>query len=167
MRQRAADAGYPELIDYLGPLPRDQLAEHLAAAHVFAGPSRYEGGPGMVYLEAMACGLPVIACAGSGASEVVQAGMTGLLVTPEDVVDLTNKLETLMKILNDRSQWEEQPERMSRSTPTSENAYAKSRSSIFRLSRTLRWMRGFQGDGGCDLLPRGWAPWTSQLLAPL
>ncbi len=97
LRQRADVSGYPDLIDYLGPLPREQLAEHLASSHVFAAPSQYEGGPGMVYLEAMACGLPAIACSGSGASEVVHAGATGLLGEPGDIVDLTNKLEILLE----------------------------------------------------------------------
>jgi glycosyltransferase involved in cell wall biosynthesis len=56
----------------------------------------YEGGPGFVYLEAMACGLPVIACEGSGASEAVLAGETGLLVPPGDVEALTASLRRLL-----------------------------------------------------------------------
>ena len=50
----------------------------------------------MVYLEAMACGLPVIACEGSGASEVVIHQNNGLLVPPEDVNSLINALRLFL-----------------------------------------------------------------------
>jgi glycosyltransferase involved in cell wall biosynthesis len=74
-----------------------QLPEHFSRAHVFAAPSQYEGGPGFVYLEAMACGLPVIACEGSGVAEVVRHGKNGLLVPPEDVPALTTALRSLFR----------------------------------------------------------------------
>jgi glycosyltransferase involved in cell wall biosynthesis len=85
LRARAAGCGLPDLLEFVGFVPREQLARELVRAHVFAAPSRYEGGPGLVYLEAMACGLPVIACAGNGASEVVIPGTSGILVPPGDV----------------------------------------------------------------------------------
>jgi glycosyltransferase involved in cell wall biosynthesis len=44
----------------------------------------------------MACGLPVIACSGSGAAEVVQHGETGLLVAPRDVDGLVEALRRLL-----------------------------------------------------------------------
>jgi glycosyltransferase involved in cell wall biosynthesis len=84
------------MLEQIGFVEREQLPEHLSAAHVFAAPSRYEGGPGFVYLEAMACEVPVIACAGSGAAEVVSPGVTGVLVPPDDVDSLTAALERLL-----------------------------------------------------------------------
>ena len=80
----AVATGRPDLIDLPGFVERSALPEQLARAHVFAAPSEYEGGPGFVYLEAMACGLPVIACSGSGAAEVVQPGENGWPVPPRD-----------------------------------------------------------------------------------
>ena len=80
-----------------GYVPHAQLPQELCRAHVFAAPSRYEGGPGMVYLEAMACGLPVIACAGSGAAEVVSDGATGRLIPPDDPATLAATLRTLLE----------------------------------------------------------------------
>lgn len=56
----------------------------------------YEGGPGFVYLEAMACRLPVIACECSGAAEVVVPEENGLLVPPRDVDALVNALRRLL-----------------------------------------------------------------------
>ena len=95
--QGMADAaGAGELLDFAGFIARDSLPGELAAADVFAAPSQYEGGPGFVYLEAMACGLPVIACAGSGAAEVIRDGETGLLVPPQDVASLTDALRRLL-----------------------------------------------------------------------
>ena len=63
---------------------------------MFAAPSLYEGGPGFVYLEAMACGLPVVATSGSGASEVVIQDENGVLVEPGDAHALAEALEDLL-----------------------------------------------------------------------
>jgi len=96
MRAMAEHSGHSDLLEIVGPVPREKLADHLSRAHVFAAPSQFEGGPGFVYLEAMACGLPVIACSKSGASEVVQPGQNGLLVPPEDPAALCNALRQLL-----------------------------------------------------------------------
>ena len=96
LRELAEGAGAPQLLDEVGFVERERLPEHLSAAHVFAAPSRYEGGPGFVYLEAMACELPVIACAGSGAAECVTPDVTGLLVPPDDVDAVAAALERLL-----------------------------------------------------------------------
>jgi glycosyltransferase involved in cell wall biosynthesis len=94
--ERASASGHPDLLEFAGFAPRTALPAHLARAHVFAAPSLYEGGPGFVYLEAMACGLPVIACAGSGAAEVVIPGANGLLTPPGDVDALAAALRQLL-----------------------------------------------------------------------
>jgi glycosyltransferase involved in cell wall biosynthesis len=96
LRAIAASAGSSDLLELVGFVDHSNLATYLAAAHVFAAPSQYEGGPGLVYLEAMACGVPVIACAGSGASEVVSDGENGFLVERDDVESLTNALGKLL-----------------------------------------------------------------------
>ena len=89
---------FPSLLETPGFIERNALPEHFSRAHIFAAPSQYEGGPGFVYLEAMACGLPVIACAGSGAAEVISPEQTGLLTPAEDVGALA---ELLRRLLND------------------------------------------------------------------
>lgn len=100
---RAAAAGQPELLELAGFRRRDELPDILSRAHLFAAPSIYEGGPGFVYLEAMACGLPVVACSGSGASEVVRHEQNGLLVTPGDANELVSALRRLLTDENLRS----------------------------------------------------------------
>jgi glycosyltransferase involved in cell wall biosynthesis len=99
MRAEVAARGLDNLLDLPGYVHRQDLPEQLSRAHVFAAPSAYEGGPGFVYLEAMACGLPVIACSGSGAAEVIDAGNTGELVPADDAGSL---LKVLRQFLADR-----------------------------------------------------------------
>ncbi len=96
IKGNALAAGLPDLIDLPGYVGREALPAELSKAHVFAAPSQYEGGPGFVYLEAMACGLPVIACAGSGSSEVITHGETGLLAPANDAAALTHALRRLL-----------------------------------------------------------------------
>lgn len=96
LTRRAAAAGRTELLELKGFVPHDELPAHYGRAHVFAAPAPHEPGPGLVYLEAMACGLPVIACAGSGAAEVVQDEETGLLVPAGDADSLVAALRRLL-----------------------------------------------------------------------
>jgi glycosyltransferase involved in cell wall biosynthesis len=96
LRARARDCRQADALEFTGYVPREELASHLAGAHIFAAPSIYEGGPGLVYLEAMACGLPVIACRGNGASEVVRHEESGLLVPPRDVPAVVEALRALI-----------------------------------------------------------------------
>jgi glycosyltransferase involved in cell wall biosynthesis len=96
LKDRAAELGFGQSLVFAGYLLRDELALQLSRAHIFAAPSHYEGGPGFVYLEAMACGLPVIGCSGSGAAEVIRDGDTGYLVPPGDVPALAASLRHLL-----------------------------------------------------------------------
>ena len=74
------------------------LTKYLARCHLLAVPS-YEGF-GIVYLEAMAFGLPVIASNAGAAHEIVEPGVNGFLVQPTDTAGLA---ETLTRCLADRS----------------------------------------------------------------
>ena len=67
-------------------LTRTELIAVLSSATVFACPSIYEP-LGIVNLEAMACGIPVVATATGGIPEVVENEVTGLLVPIEQVLD--------------------------------------------------------------------------------
>jgi glycosyltransferase involved in cell wall biosynthesis len=87
----AADAGFP--VRFLGDIPDDQLGATYAQADIFAMTSMPHKhsveGFGLVYLEAGAHGLPIIAHAIGGVPEAVIDGVTGLLVTPGDLPALT------------------------------------------------------------------------------
>jgi starch synthase len=69
-------------------LPQNELSAVLSAATVFVCPSIYEP-LGIVNLEAMACGLPVVGSATGGIPEVVVDGLTGRLVPIEQLQDGT------------------------------------------------------------------------------
>jgi glycosyltransferase involved in cell wall biosynthesis len=73
---------------------RTDVARLLAAADVFALPSHFEGLP-MSVIEAMLCGLPVVATDISGPREMVVAGETGLLVPPGAADPLAAALQAL------------------------------------------------------------------------
>jgi glycosyltransferase involved in cell wall biosynthesis len=96
IKETAARFNAPALLELSGFVHKSDLPDTLSKAHIFAGPSYYEGGPGFVYLEAMACGLPVIACSGSGIDEIVTNGQNGLLVPPQDVQALTDALDKML-----------------------------------------------------------------------
>jgi len=80
---------------FLGRQPHDRVLERMAACTVFSLPSWSEGF-GIVYLEAMALGKPVIACQGEGPEDFVRHGRTGFLVKPRDVESLVEALDFLL-----------------------------------------------------------------------
>ena len=85
LRERIASAGAAANVDFCGFVGREALPELYRSADVFCSPAVYEGGAANVYIEAMACGCPVIASTAGGAVEVVSNGETGFLVPPNDV----------------------------------------------------------------------------------
>jgi glycosyltransferase involved in cell wall biosynthesis len=71
--------GLEDVVEFLGM--RDDVAEILRQSDVFVRPSHIEGMP-LTILEAMATGLPVVACDVGGVHEIVVHGTTGLIVPP-------------------------------------------------------------------------------------
>ena len=82
-------------VHYLSGLSYSELAACYSACEIFALPSRGEGF-GLVYLEAMACGKPVIGGAHGGAPEVIEDGVTGYLVPHGDPIQLSISIEALL-----------------------------------------------------------------------
>lgn len=81
--QALAEREVPGRYRFLGQLPREELGAVFGAGDVFAFPGIGES-LGMVYLEAQAAGLPVVALADGGVPEVVRHGETGFLIRPGD-----------------------------------------------------------------------------------
>jgi glycosyltransferase involved in cell wall biosynthesis len=79
----AAQLGLSERVHLLGPRRREEVAELLAQADVMVMPGRIEEAFGLVYLEAMAAGVPVVGTATGGASEFCVDG-ENMLVTSTD-----------------------------------------------------------------------------------
>lgn len=89
LEAQARGLGIGDRVRFLGF--RSDVPALLAAFDVFVLPSLYEGLPNAV-LEAMACGRPVVATAVDGTPEVVEDGVTGLLVPPRDPARLSEAL---------------------------------------------------------------------------
>ncbi len=100
LRAEAARSGLR--VSFLGDVPDAELPAVYAGADVFALTSIQHGhsveGFGLVYLEASAQGLPVVAHAVGGVPEAVADGRTGLLVPPDRPADLT---EAFVRVLAD------------------------------------------------------------------
>jgi len=83
-------------------VPADELAAHHCLGDVFAMPCRTRGagldveGLGIVYLEASASGLPVVAGRSGGAPETVREGETGLVVDGRDVEQIATAVGGLL-----------------------------------------------------------------------
>jgi len=85
-------------VHFAGQVPRNQMLQYYHSADIFVFPGIQEG-LGMVYLEAQSAGLPVVACTGWGASEVVGHDQTGLLSAPGDWRQFE---QHVMRLLSDR-----------------------------------------------------------------
>jgi len=91
LRNLAADTGIGAHVTFTAGVPFAELPGHYALGDVFAMPCRTRGGGldveglGIVYLEASAAGLPVVAGDSGGAPETVLAGETGYVVNGRDI----------------------------------------------------------------------------------
>ncbi len=95
LEQLAEGCGVRRHVHFFSGLTYSELAACYSACEIFALPSRGEGF-GLVYLEAMARGKPVIGGAHGGAPEVIDDGRTGYLVHHGDAPQLATSIETLL-----------------------------------------------------------------------
>ena len=123
LEARAAARGLQDGVRFAG---RRDVRPLLAAAEVFVFPSLYEA-VGIALLEAMACALPVVASRTGGIPEVVEDGVSGILVAPGDADDLARALTAL----------ERDPERRRRL-----GVAARARAEAFDVSATVRALEG-------------------------
>jgi phosphatidylinositol alpha-1,6-mannosyltransferase len=83
LQAKAVALGVQDHVLFVGFIPEDQKAGLYRLADVFAMPGRGEGF-GFVFLEALACGTPVVASTLDGSFEAVRHGQIGLAVDPDD-----------------------------------------------------------------------------------
>ncbi|MGB5985584.1 MAG: glycosyltransferase family 4 protein [Desulfobacterales bacterium] len=94
--RRLARDRIPGQYRFVGQVSREELYRYYSAADLFVFPGIRES-LGMVYLEAQACGLPVVAFDNAGVPEVVQHGKTGLLTPFEDRITFTRAVARLLQ----------------------------------------------------------------------
>jgi len=95
MRQ-VAENGLQRFVSILDILPHEELLRLMSICDIFVLPSWAEG-LGIVYLEAMTFGVPVIGCKGQGIEDIVSHGETGFLVEPKNPRQLTSLLLELLR----------------------------------------------------------------------
>lgn len=89
------DLGIGQQVQFAGRQSRSEVAEAMQRCSVFVLPSRNEG-LGCVYLEAMSCGKPAIACRGQGIEEVIEHGKNGWLIPVDGLEQLVQGLSALL-----------------------------------------------------------------------
>ncbi len=95
--KQLAEAHLPQRVRFVGRIARNDMYRYYSAADLFVFPGIRES-LGMVYLEAQACGLPVVAFENAGVPEAVKDGVTGLLVPAFDAKAFE---EAIARFLND------------------------------------------------------------------
>lgn len=96
LRVQVKSFGLGGLVTFVGTQPPDQIPHWMNRSDCLVLPSLWEGTPNVV-LEAMACGLPVVASDLPGISEVMNHGVHGLLSKPEDADELAQNLLKLIR----------------------------------------------------------------------
>ncbi len=96
LERRAARRGVAARVRFVGAVPQERLPLYYNAADVCAVPSFYESF-GLVALEAMACGVPVVAARVGGLSATVRDGENGFLVPWRDPAAFAERIGWLMR----------------------------------------------------------------------
>ena len=87
LEAKARELGVAAQVVFAGRIAESEKADHYRLSDVFVMPSRGEGF-GFVFLEAMACGIPVVASKIDGGREALRDGELGLLTDPDDPDDI-------------------------------------------------------------------------------
>ncbi|MER7444079.1 glycosyltransferase family 4 protein [Micromonospora avicenniae] len=102
LEKLARQVGVDRDVVFTGSVPAAELPAHYAAGDVYAMPCRTRNrgldveGLGIVYLEASATGLPVVAGDSGGAPDAVREGETGYVVNGRDVAQLADRVSRLL-----------------------------------------------------------------------
>ncbi len=116
IKSLAEQHGLNDLVTFLGKKSQDSLPYYYSAAEAVVVPSQYESF-GMVALEAMACGTPVVASQIGGLAYLVQDGITGYTVPVDEPEELAKRI---VRLLHDP----ELRDRMGRQATQAAQAYA-------------------------------------------
>jgi len=92
----ASQLGISDAIQFVGPVPNNRLAPYYTSATIYISPSIGREAMGIVLIEAMACGVPVIASDIVGYNEVIENGVNGILCSPGDVKSLNEAIIHLL-----------------------------------------------------------------------
>jgi glycosyltransferase involved in cell wall biosynthesis len=94
VRQRASECGVHDRVHLLGQVSEQRKFEALSMADVFVSSSQHEGF-GLVFLEAMACGLPIVCYDRGGQTDFLAQGRTGSVIALNDLPAFTRAIVDL------------------------------------------------------------------------
>lgn len=97
LEQKAVSLGISRHVIFTGYISDEEKADHYRLADIYVMPSKGEGF-GFVFLEAMACGIPVIASNRDGGREAVRNGKLGTIVDPDDLAAYTGKIRAILNL---------------------------------------------------------------------
>ena len=106
LQQKIARKGLAERILFRQEVPVHQIAQWYQALDLFVAPQRWEGF-GLTPLEAMSCGVPVIATKVGAFKEIIQENQTGLLVSPGCAAELSQAVKNALSNPNLLKIWSE------------------------------------------------------------
>ncbi|MFA5777478.1 MAG: glycosyltransferase [Parcubacteria group bacterium] len=118
LKKISQELGIEKRVSFLGPKKQNKLYKYYSAADMCIVPSYYEPF-GIVPLESMACGTPVVASRTGGLQYTVRNKVTGCLFEPKNYIDLAEKINIVLKngkdfytgnclkMISDKFQWEE------------------------------------------------------------
>lgn len=86
------ELGLSDTVDYLGAKPHEELPNYFNRMDIFVFPSKGES-LGLVGLEAMACGVPVVGSNIGGLPSYIRSGINGKLFAPGNARELAEKIE--------------------------------------------------------------------------
>ena len=104
LRERVARAGLEDRILFLPEAPVNAMPKWYQALDLFIAPQRWEGF-GVTPLEAMACGVPVIATTAGAFEELVVEGKTGKLIPPGDVAQMHQAVSSVLASPDTLRRW--------------------------------------------------------------
>ena len=96
LRSRIRSEGAEQTVELCGFIGRDRLHALYQEADIFCSPAQHEPGVANVFIEAMACGIPIVVSNSGGGAEAVVPGETGLLVPPLGLEETTAALDRLL-----------------------------------------------------------------------
>jgi len=96
LRETAEQLGISQKVIFAGRIANRDLPAYYNAADVLMNPTLRGEGLGIVCVEALACGLPVITTASGGLKSLIEDGQSGFFVKPADAGDLADKVMALL-----------------------------------------------------------------------
>ncbi|MBZ2166165.1 glycosyltransferase [Methanobacterium spitsbergense] len=98
LKMKVLDQDLENSVIFTGKIPPVDIHNYYQSADIFVLPSYTDsGGPPLVIMEAMACGLPIIGTNIGGIPEGIEDGMNGFIIPPGNVDEMIKKLNILLK----------------------------------------------------------------------